>query len=468
MFWNALAQVGLFSVVLLPVTVVLGRYLARVFSGERTALDPVLRPVERLIYQVSGIDPRSEMTWAEYAVAMLLFQLVGMVFLYLLERVQAFLPLNPQRMAAVPADLAFNTAASFVTNTDWQAYAGETTMSYLTQMAGLTYQNFVSAATGIGVAMAIIRGFVRRSAKTVGNFWYDLVRATLWVELPLSLVLALVLLWQGVPQNLDPYVHATTLEGAHQSIAEGPVASQEAIKYVGTNGGGFFNANSAHPYENPTPLTNLLELLAFVAVSAGLTYTFGLMAGDTRQGWTLFGAMAFIFLVGAAGAIAAEQHGNPLLARLGIDQRASALQCGGNMEGKEVRFGIVQSALFAALTTDVACGGVNAAHDSLMPLGGLVALLNMQLGEVVFGGAGAGIVGMLVMAVLSVFVAGLMVGRTPEYLGKKIESREMKLAMLYVLVFPAVVLLLAAVAGSTAPRRSATRPAKGPTTPPIT
>ncbi len=450
MFWNALAQVGLFSVVLLPVTVVLGRYLARVFSGERTALDPVLRPVERLIYQVSGIDPRSEMTWAEYAVAMLLFQLVGMVFLYLLERVQAFLPLNPQRMAAVPADLAFNTAASFVTNTDWQAYAGETTMSYLTQMAGLTYQNFVSAATGIGVAMAIIRGFVRRSAKTVGNFWYDLVRATLWVELPLSLVLALVLLWQGVPQNLDPYVHATTLEGAHQSIAEGPVASQEAIKYVGTNGGGFFNANSAHPYENPTPLTNLLELLAFVAVSAGLTYTFGLMAGDTRQGWTLFGAMAFIFLVGAAGAIAAEQHGNPLLARLGIDQRASALQCGGNMEGKEVRFGIVQSALFAALTTDVACGGVNAAHDSLMPLGGLVALLNMQLGEVVFGGAGAGIVGMLVMAVLSVFVAGLMVGRTPEYLGKKIESREMKLAMLYVLVFPAVVLLLAAVAGSTA------------------
>ena len=446
MIGNALTQVGLYFLLVLAVTVPLGAYMTRVFNREHTLLDPVLEPLERLIYRLCGIQPANEMTWVEYTIDMLLFSAVGMVVLYALERLQGLLPLNPQSLPGVPPVLAFNTAASFTTNTNWQAYAGENTMSYLTQMAGLAYHNFVSAAAGIAIAIAIIRGFVRRTAKTIGNFWFDLTRATLWILLPLSIVFALVLVWQGVPENFSAYTQAKTLEGADQVIAQGPVASQEIIKELGTNGGGFFNPNSAHPYENPTPLTNLLEMLAIFAIGAGLTNTFGRMAGDTRQGWALFGAMSLLFLTGAGTAIWAEQRGNPELAALGGDQTASAAQSGGNMEGKEVRFGIVNSALWATITTDTSCGAVNAMHDSFTPLGGLVPLVNIQLGEVIFGGVGSGLYGMLVMAVLAVFIAGLMVGRTPEYLGKKIESREMKLSMLYVLIFPAVILLATAVA----------------------
>ena len=448
MVWNALLQVGIFFLVVTLVSVPLGLYMAKVFAGEKTSLDPVMRPVERAIYRLCGVHPATEMTWSEYTLAMLLFSAVGMVVLYALERFQGLLPFNPQALAGVDPNLAFNTAASFTTNTNWQAYSGETTMSYLTQMGGLAFHNFVSAATGIAAAIAIIRGFVRRSSRTLGNFWFDLVRTTLWVLLPLSIVFALVLVWQGVPQNLSPYVHAKTLEGADQVIAEGPVASQEIIKELGTNGGGFFNANSAHPYENPTPLSNLIEMVAIFAIGAALTHTFGKMAGDRRQGWALFAAMTILFLGGACTAIWAEQRGNPQFAAMGIDQHASASQSGGNMEGKEVRDGIVNSALFATVTTDTSCGAVNSMHDSFTPLGGLVPLLNMQIGEIIFGGVGSGLFGMLVMAVLSVFIAGLMVGRTPEYLGKKIESREMKLAMFYVLIFPAVILLgaMAAVA----------------------
>ena len=394
-----------------------------------------------------GINPGVEMGWAGYAISMLAFSLISMIFLYALQRLQWYLPLNPQGLAGVPPGLAFNTAASFTTNTNWQAYSGEQTLSYLTQMVGLTSHNFLSAAAGIAMAAAVIRGFARRSAKTIGNFWVDLTRTTLWVLLPLSLIFALVLVWQGVPDNFSPYVNATTLEGAPQSIAEGPVASQEIIKELGTNGGGFMNANSAHPYENPTPLTNLIEMLAIFAIGAGLTHTFGKMVGDRKQGWALFAVMAILFLAGAAPAIWAEQHGNPQFARMGIDQHASATQSGGNMEGKETRFGIVESAMWATATTDTSCGAVNSMHDSYTPLGGLVPLINMQLGEVIFGGVGSGLYGIIVMAVLAVFIAGLMVGRTPEYLGKKIEAREMKLAMLYVLIFPAVILIPAAIGG---------------------
>jgi len=449
MLLNEVLQLGIFCLLVLLLTVPLGRFIKHVFSDERTLLDPILRPAERIIYRVCRINPAAEMGWAEYAIAMLMFSMAGMLLLYGIERLQSLLPLNPQAFGAVGTSLAFNTAASFTTNTNWQAYGGESTMSYLTQMGGLAFHNFVSAAAGIAVAIAIIRGFVRRSARTVGNFWFDMTRATLWILLPLSIVLALVLVWQGVPDNFEPYVHARTVEGAAQVIAEGPVASQEAIKELGTNGGGFFNANSAHPYENPTPLTNLLEMLAIVAIAAGLTYTFGLMAGDARQGWALFAAMALLFLVGATSSIWAEQRGNPDLARLGVNQHASVGQSGGNMEGKEVRFGIVNSALWATVTTDTSCGAVNAMHDSFTPLGGLVPMVNMQIGEIIFGGVGSGLYGMLVMAVLSVFIAGLMVGRTPEYLGKKIESREMKLAMFYVLIFPAAILLPSAVAIAT-------------------
>ena len=446
MLSNALIQVGLFSVLVTILSVPLGLYMARVFAGERTFLDPVMGPIERLIYRVCGVHPGNEQTWVEYAAAMLLFSFVGMVLLYGMERLQQILPLNPQHLGAVAPDLAFNTAASFTTNTNWQAYGGESTMSYFTQMAGLAFHNFVSAAAGIAVAIAVIRGFVRRSGKTIGNFWVDLTRATLWILLPISIIGALVLVWQGVPDNFDAYTTAHTLEGATQTIAQGPVASQEIIKELGTNGGGFFNANSAHPYENPTPLTDLLELVAIFAIGAGLTHTFGKMAGDRRQGWALFAAMAILFLAGAAIAIHSEQKGNPQFAAMGVDQRVSGGQSGGNMEGKEVRFGIVDSALWAAVTTDTSCGAVNSMHDSYMPLGGLIPLLNMQIGEIIFGGVGSGLYGMLVMAVLSVFIAGLMVGRTPEYLGKKIEAREMKLAMLFVLIFPAVILLPAGVA----------------------
>ncbi len=446
MLSDAIIQTAVFFALVLAATVPLGAYMANVFTERRTFLDPVLRPVERMIYRVCGIQPGVEMGWAAYAMNMLLFSLVGMIALYAIERLQAVLPLNPQSLPAVAPALAFNTAASFTTNTNWQAYGGETTMSYLTQMMGLAYHNFVSAAAGIAMAIAIIRGFVRRSAKTMGNFWVDLTRATLWILLPLCLVIALVLVWQGVPQNFSPYTRAKTLEGAEQIIAQGPVASQEAIKELGTNGGGFFNANSAHPYENPTPLSDLIEMLAIFAIAAGLTHTYGRMAGDTRQGWTLFAAMALLFLVGAAASTWSEQHGNPIISALGVNTSASARQSGGNMEGKEVRFGIVDSALWATATTDTSCGAVNSMHDSYTPLGGLIPLLNIQIGEIIFGGVGSGLYGMLVMAVLSVFIAGLMVGRTPEYLGKKIESREMKLAMLYVLIFPAIILFGTAAA----------------------
>jgi len=439
-------QVGLFSVLVTVISVPLGLYMARVFAGEPTFLDPVLRPLERAIYRVSGVHPGTEQTWVEYTVAMLLFSFAGMLVLYGMERLQYFLPFNPQKLGAVAPDLAFNTAASFTTNTNWQAYSGETTMSYFTQMAGLAFHNFVSAGAGIAIAIAVIRGFVRRSAKTLGNFWFDLTRATLWVLLPISVVGALILVWQGVPDNFSPYTHAKTVEGAAQVIAQGPVASQEVIKELGTNGGGFFNANSAHPYENPTPLTDLLELIAIFSIGAALTHTFGQMAGDRKQGWALFGAMGLLFLMGVATAIWSEQRGNPQFAAMGINQKVSATQSGGNMEGKEERFGIVCSALWATVTTDTSCGAVNSMHDSYTPLGGLVPLVNIQIGEIIFGGVGSGLYGMLVMAVLSVFIAGLMVGRTPEYLGKKIESREMKLSMLFILIFPAVILLPAGIA----------------------
>jgi K+-transporting ATPase ATPase A chain len=441
MLTNAFVQIGFYSVVVTLTSVPLGLYMACVFAGEHTFMDPVLLPIERLIYRVCGVHPATEMTWWEYTVSMLLFSVVGMLSLYAIERLQQILPFNPQGMAAVPSDLAFNTAASFVTNTNWQAYGGESTMSYLTQMMGLAFHNFVSAAAGIAIAIAVIRGFVRKTGKTLGNFWFDLTRATLWVLLPICIVFALVLVWQGMPQNLAAYTHVKTLEGADQVIAQGPVASQIAIKQMGTNGGGFFNANSAHPYENPTPLSNFLEMWAIFALGAALTHTFGQMAGDRRQGWALFSAMGLLFLMGVIVATWSEQRGNPQFTAMGISQSASVEQSGGNMEGKEVRFGIVNSAIWATATTDASNGSVNAMHDSFTPLGGLVPLFNLHLGEVAFGGVGTGLAGMIVMALLTVFIAGLMVGRTPEYLGKKIQSREMKLAMLYILIFPAVILL---------------------------
>jgi potassium-transporting ATPase potassium-binding subunit len=443
---NAIVQVGLFFILVALVSVPLGLYMARVFNDEHTFMDPVLRPLERVIYRVCGIHPATEMTWYEYAIAMLLFSGAGMLLLYAFQRLQAFLPFNPQGMAGVAPDLAFNTAASFTTNTNWQAYGGESTMSYWTQMAGLAFHNFVSAAAGIAIAIAVIRGFVRKTSKTIGNFWFDMTRATLWVLLPISIVFALVLVWQGVPQNLSAYTNVQTVEGGKQTIAQGPVASQEIIKELGTNGGGFFNANSAHPFENPTPLTNLLEMLAIFSLGAALTHTFGKMVGDRRQGWALFAAMSILFFMGVTSAVWAEQRGNPQFAAMGINQHHSATQAGGNMEGKEVRYGIVNSALWATVTTDTSCGAVNSMHDSFTPLGGLVPLVNMQIGEIIFGGVGSGLYGMLVMAILSVFIAGLMVGRTPEYLGKKIESREMKLAMLFILIFPAVILLPTGIA----------------------
>jgi potassium-transporting ATPase potassium-binding subunit len=448
---NAIIQVGVFTALVVVLSIPLGLYMARVFGGERTFMDPVLCPIERLIYRLCGVHPENEQTWVEYAISMLLFSAVGMLVLYGFERLQQFLPLNPQHFGAVAPDLSFNTAASFTTNTNWQAYSGESTMSYLTQMAALAFHNFVSAAAGIAVAIAVIRGFVRRTARTLGNFWFDLTRATLWVLFPISILGAVLLVWQGVPDNFNAYTQVKTVEGAKQVIAQGPVASQEIIKELGTNGGGFFNANSAHPYENPTPFTDLVELVAIFLIGGALTHTFGKMAGDRRQGWVLFGTMTILFLAGAATAIWAEQRGNPQFVAMGINQKASAAQGGGNMEGKEVRFGIVDSALWATVTTDTSCGAVNSMHDSYTPLGGLVPMVNMQIGEIIFGGVGSGLYGMLVMAVLSVFIAGLMVGRTPEYLGKKIEGREMKLAMLFVLIFPAVILIPSAIAIVTKP-----------------
>jgi K+-transporting ATPase ATPase A chain len=459
---NGWLQILLFLALIFAVTKPLGLFMARVFSREKTFMDPVLRPLERLLYRVSRVDETHEMRWTEYAVSMLLFSVVSMLVLYLIQRVQGFLPLNPQKFGAVnPPHLAFNTAASFTTNTNWQAYSGESTMSYFTQMAGLAYHNFVSAAVGIALAIAFIRGITRRQMETIGNFWVDMVRACLWVLLPFCIVGALVLVSQGVVQNLRPYDHATLVEpqqvqttGAdgktvtttvtEQVIAQGPVASQEIIKEWGTNGGGFFNANSAHPFENPTPLSNLIELFCIFAIGAGLTYTLGHMTGSPRHGWAVWSAMAILFLAGVTVTYWAEAHGNPLLH--GVDQRASLTQSGGNMEGKETRFGIANSALFATVTTDASCGAINGWHDSYTPLGGMVPLVNIMLSEVIFGGVGAGMYGMLIYIVLAVFIAGLMVGRTPEYLGKKIEAYDVKMAMLVALVFPFVILSFAAVA----------------------
>jgi K+-transporting ATPase ATPase A chain len=443
---NGLLQIALYCGVLVLLIKPLGLYMARVLNGERTFLDPVLRPVERLIYRLSGVDPGEEQHWTTYTAAMLIFNLVGLVLLYALQRLQGVLPLNPQNFGPPSPDSAFNTAVSFASNTNWQSYSGESTMSYLSQMAGLTVQNFVSAATGIALAMALIRSFARHSARTLGNFWVDMVRTTLWILLPLSLIFALILIWQGVPQNFQGYVHATTVEGASQTIAQGPVASQEAIKMLGTNGGGFFNANSAHPYENPTPLTNFLELLAIFLIGAALTYTFGHMVGDTRQGWAIFTVMAVIWFMGLAVAYWAESAGNPAFDRLGIDTAVSRAQSGGNMEGKEVRFGIVNSVIWATATTAASNGSVNSMHDSYTPLGGLIPLVNIQLGEVIVGGVGSGLYGILLFAILAVFVAGLMVGRTPEYVGKKIEAKEVKMAVLaLILVLPLGILCFTAL-----------------------
>jgi K+-transporting ATPase ATPase A chain len=466
---NGWFQILFFLLLIFLVTKPLGIFITRVFNREKTFLDPVLRPVERLLYRVTAVDENREMRWTEYAISMLLFSAVSMIVLYLMQRLQSYLPFNPQKLGAVsPAHVAFNTAASFTTNTNWQAYAGETTMSYFTQMAGLAYHNFVSAAVGIALAIAFIRGVARRQMQTIGNFWVDLVRASLWVLLPFCVVGGLALVSQGVVQNLKPYDTTKLIEPMHvqktspdgkpmvdaqgkpvmdtiteQTIAEGPVASQEIIKEWGTNGGGFFNANSAHPFENPTPLSNLMELFSIFAVSAGLTYTLGRMTGSPRHGWAVWSAMAILFVAGVSLAYWAEARGNPLLAH--TDQRATHLQSGGNMEGKEVRFGIANSALFATVTTDASCGAINGWHDSYTPLGGMVPLVNIMLSEVIFGGVGAGMYGMLIYIVLAVFIAGLMVGRTPEYLGKKIEAYDVKMAMLVVLVFPLVILAFAAV-----------------------
>jgi K+-transporting ATPase ATPase A chain len=433
---NGWIQIALFVAIVVLTVKPVGAFMTRVFNGERTFLSPVLGPVERLIYRIAGVDERAEQHWVTYGVAMLLFNLMGFLILYGMMRLQAVLPFNPQEMSAVPEDLAFNTAVSFTTNTNWQNYGGESTVSYLVQMAGLAFHNFVSAATGIALAVALIRGFARASAKTVGNFWTDLVRCTLYILLPICVVYALILVWQGVPQTLGASVDATTLEGAKQTIAVGPVATQEAIKMLGTNGGGFFNTNSAHPFENPTPLTNLIEMVSIFVLGAGLTNVFGRMVGDERQGWAILAAMGVLFIAGATAAYWAESQANPAIVALGVDGTPSALQAGGNMEGKEVRFGIANTALFAVVTTAASCGAVNGMHDSFMPLGGMIPLINMQLGEVIVGGVGAGLYGMLLFVIIALFVAGLMVGRTPEYLGKKLEAKEVKMTMLAILVLP--------------------------------
>jgi K+-transporting ATPase ATPase A chain len=475
---NGLVQIGLYFLVLLALVKPLGWYMARVYEGQACGLDRVVGPLERLIYRLCGVRQTEEMDWKTYGIAMLLFNTMGLVALYALQRLQAFLPLNPAGLGAVTTDLALNTAASFVTNTNWQAYGGETTLSYLTQMLGLTVQNFVSAATGMAILVVLIRGLARRSALTIGNFWTDLVRSTLYILLPLALLLALLLVSQGVVQTFASYQTVTLLQpasyakavmdangqpvldeqgqpktelatAAEQVLAVGPAASQIAIKQLGTNGGGFFNVNSAHPFENPTPWSNFLEILAILLVPAALCYTFGMMVGDTRQGWALLAAMTILLLCVIPLGLWAEQSGNPAFTALGIDQVSSAGQSGGNMEGKETRFGITNSVLWAATTTAASNGSVNSMHDSYTPLGGLVPLFLMQFGEVVFGGVGSGLYGMIVFAIIAVFVAGLMVGRTPEYLGKKIEPYEMKMASLLILIMPMVVLGLTALAVST-------------------
>jgi potassium-transporting ATPase potassium-binding subunit len=457
---NGWFQIGFFLLVIFLVTKPLGVFMTRVFSREKTLLDPVLRPIERLVYRLTGVDEKREMRWTEYAVAMLLFSGVSMGLLYLIERTQKWLPLNPQKFGNLEPGLAFGTAASFTTNTNWQVYSGESTMSYLTQMAGLAYHNFASAAVGIVLAIVVIRGIARKETDKLGNFWVDTTRCLLWVLLPVCLVGSLVLVSEGVVQNLNPYTtvdliqpytaqvagtdgKTTTQTVTQQVIAQGPVASQEVIKEFGTNGGGFFNANSAHPFENPTPLSNFFEMVLIFAIPSGLTYTLGRMTGSQRHGWAVWAAMAFLFFAGVTAAYWAEARGNALLA--GTDQHASQLHSGGNMEGKEVRFGIASSALFATITTDASCGAVNGMHDSYTPLGGMVPLINIMLGEVVFGGVGAGLYGVFVFVVLAVFIAGLMVGRTPEYLGKKIEVYDVKMAMLAILILTCTILIFSAV-----------------------
>jgi K+-transporting ATPase ATPase A chain len=435
-------QILVFFAAIIAVTKPLGQYLFRVYESARPPWPRTLGVLERIIYRASGVDPRQQQTWKQYTFALLAFSFLGVLVTYLIQRLQHVLPLNPQHFPAVAPELAFNTAASFVTNTNWQSYGGESTMSYFTQMAGLAWHNFTSAGAGIGVALALARGLTRRSSNdpaahppgTLGNFWVDLTRSIVYILLPLSVLFALLLVWQGAIQNLKPYLDVTTLEGGKQTLALGPVASQEAIKQLGTNGGGFFNANAAHPFENPTPFANFLSLFMIFAIPSALTYTYGRMARNTRQGWAIWAAMSVLFIAGVAACYGAEAHANPALASLGVDQSL------GNMEGKEARFGVAASALYATVTTDASCGAVNAMHDSFTPLGGLVPLVNIQLGELIFGGVGAGLYAILVYVVLTVFIAGLMVGRTPEYLGKKIEGREMKLSMLYVLIFPLLVL----------------------------
>jgi K+-transporting ATPase ATPase A chain len=439
-------QILLVIVVVAALVKPMGSYMYKVFTGERTLLSPVLAPVERLTYRLTGVDPEGDMTWVGYTGAVLAFSLVSFVFLYVLLRVQGWLPLNPAHAPGMDPMLAFNTAVSFMTNTNWQNYAGETGVSYLTQMIGLTWHNFVSAAAGIAIAIAFIRGLTRSACKGIGSFWVDLTRAILYVLLPISFVIAIALASQGVIQNFSGPTHVTTLEGATQSIAQGPVASQEAIKELGTNGGGFFNANSAHPFENPNPLTNFIEIISILIIPAGLTYVVGKMAGDTKQGWVLLAAMVVLFCVGVAVIYGFERAGNPNLTAAGATQVATAGSPGGNMEGKELRFGIAGSALWVNATTATSCGAVNAAHDSLTPLAGGMAMLNIALGEVIFGGAGSGIYGMLIFAIIAVFIAGLMVGRTPEYLGKKIGPTDMKLAMLAVLALEAGILVISGVA----------------------
>ncbi len=431
-------QILLYCAVVAALVKPLGGYMTRVFNGERTFLSPVLRPVEAALYWAGGVDKTREQHWLSYTIAMLFFHAGGFLILYALMRTQALLPLNPAEQLAVAEDLSFNTAVSFITNTNWQNYGGESTMSYLVQMAGLTHQNFLSAATGIVLAIALIRGFTRASARTIGNFWVDMTRCTLYILLPICIPYALFLVWQGIPQTLGPYVEATTLEGAKQTIAVGPVASQVAIKMLGTNGGGFFNANAAHPFENPTALSNFVQMISIFAIGAALTNVFGRMVGNERQGWAILAAMGVLFMAGVAACYAAEAAGTPLLDALGVT--------GGNMEGKEVRFGIVGSALFAVITTAASCGAVNAMHDSFTALGGMIPLINMQLGEIIVGGVGAGLYGMLLFVIVAIFVAGLMVGRTPEYVGKKIEAKEVKMAMLAILVLPLMYLGWTAVA----------------------
>ena len=453
---NGWLQIVCFIAIILLLANPLGRYMAAVFERRKTFLDPLLLPCERLLYRLTGINPEQEMRWTEYAICMLVFSAASLVLTYLIERLQHFLPLNPQHWAGVEPVLALNTAISFTTNTNWQSYVPETTMSYLTQMLGLATHNFWSAAVGMAMAVAFIRGISRREAKTLGNFWADLTRGTLWILLPLSMILSLTLVSQGVVQNFRPYdtvklIQPQKVTGTDsrpttvttQTIAQGPVASQEAIKMLGTNGGGFFNTNSAHPFENPTPLSNLLEMVAIFLIPAGFAITLGKMTGAPRHGWAVLSAMVILWLAGTATCYWAESQPNPLFH--GVDQHISTTQAGGNMEGKEVRFGITNSALFATVTTDASCGGVNAMHDSFMPLGGMVPMVDILLGEVVFGGVGAGLYGMLVFVVLSVFIAGLMVGRTPEYLGKKIEAFDVQMSMLYLLIFPLIILGFTAV-----------------------